>query len=80
MDGLRDNGVVQRTDIRFNGVAVLWRCCNNTHIPDTHQRHVERPGYGRGRKGQDVHATTELLQPFLVGHTEALLFVNNEKP
>lgn len=41
--------------------------------------HVQRAGYGRGREGQHVHLTTELLYMFLVRDAEALFLVNYEQ-
>ena len=77
--GLCYNGVIKGADVRLDRIPVLRRGCNDTKIPDPHQRHVQGPGYGRGSQCQDIHQLTHLLELLLVGHSKTLLFVKNDQ-
>ena len=59
---------------------VLRRLLQRGHVPQSAERHVQRPGDGRGGEGQHVHAAAHLLQAFLVGNAEALLLIHHQKP
>ena len=44
------------------------------------QRHVQRARDRRGGQGQHIHLGAQLLEMLLVGHAEALLFVDDHQP
>ena len=49
------------------------------HVAYTAERHIQRSRYRRRREGQHVYLTAELLDMFLVGHSEALLLVDDKQ-
>ena len=78
--GFNDEIVVERRDLRPHRQAVPRRGVNDGHVARAHERHVQRPRYGRRRHGQDVHRLPELLDRLLVNDTELLLLVDHEEP
>ena len=70
-------------EVRHHGVdrqPILGRRLDDAHIADAQQRHVQRARNRRGAHGEHVHVLAHLLQPFLVAHAEALLFVDDQQP
>ena len=59
---------------------VLGRRLDDAEVADAGQGEVEGPRDGRRRQGQHVHLAPELLEPFLGGHPEALLLVDDDEP
>ena len=60
-------------------IAVVRRFFYGGHVPQAGERHVQRPGNGRGGERQNVHAAGKLLEFFLVAHAEALLLVHDQQ-
>ena len=76
-DGIVNDGVAVLHDKCLDRVPVGRGSFQGGHIPDTGQGHVQCSGDGRSRQGQYIHTLGDLLQPFLVADTEALLFVDD---
>ena len=76
---LRQHAPVVLHDKGLDRKPVLRRLLYRGHIPYPRKRHVQRPRYRRGRKGQHVHLTRQLLDMFLVRDAEALFLVNYEQ-
>ncbi len=62
-----------------DGQPVLGRRLDQADVPQPGERHVERPGDGRGGEGQDVDRRLHLLDLLLVLDPEALLLVDDEQ-
>src|SRR5208283_975470 len=60
--------------------AIFGRSLDDAHVAQTQQRHVQGARDGRCRHGQYVYFFAQLLEAFLVTHTEALLFVYDHQP
>ncbi len=78
-DGLAHQLLVVLHHIGLHRNPVDGRLLQHRHIPDSHQRHVKRPGNGRRRQSQHIHVLLQALDPFLVGHAEALFLVHDQK-
>ena len=63
----------------LHGLPLDGRLLDGGKVPDSAHGHVQRAGNGSGRKGEHVHPDEVLLELFLVLHTEALLFVDDDK-
>ena len=74
---LGDDMVVIFQHIGLHRVAVLRRLVDDRHIPDAAHCHVQRPGDGRGGKGQDIHAALQLFKFLLLLHAKALLLIDD---
>ena len=61
-------------DIRFCG-----RGLNQREIAHAHQRHLQRARNRRRGERQHVDGGAHLLEPLLVHHAEALLFVDDDQ-
>ena len=66
-------------DHRLDRQAVFRRRLDHGHVAQAHQRHVQRARNRRRRHRQHVHFFLQLLQPLLVPHAEALLFVDDHQ-
>ena len=71
--------LVELGDHGLNRHAVLGRRLDDAHVAQAHQRHVQRARDGRGAHGEHVDLLAQLLQPLLVAHAEALLFIDDEQ-
>ena len=79
VDGILDNRRFELHDDRLNGQTIARRGLDDGHVAQAAQRHVQRSGDRRRRHRDNVHLFLDLLQPFFVGHTEALLFVDDHQ-
>ena len=70
---------VELGDDGLNGHAVFGRRLDDAHVAQADQRHVQRARNGRGAHSQHVDLLAHLLQPLLVAHAEALLFIDDEQ-
>ena len=81
---LLDGGLDQlRIEVRHHGVdrqPVLGRRLDDRHVAQAQQRHVQRARNRRRAHGEHVHVLLDLLQPLLVAHAEALLFIHDQQP
>jgi hypothetical protein len=78
-DGLADQAFVELGHVGLDGQALLGRRVHRRHVADATQRHVQRPRDGRRRQREHIHLAPHLLQALLVGHAEALLFVDDDQ-
>jgi hypothetical protein len=69
---LRDQGL--------DGHAPRRRRRDDGQVADARHRHVEGPRNRRGGQRQQVHLGPQLLEPLLLLHAEALLFVDDDQP
>ena len=79
-DGIDEDAVVVLQHIGLHRPAVLGRFFDDRHIPYAAHGHVQRPGDGSGRKGENVHVGGQFFHPFLLGHAEPLLLIHDEEP
>lgn len=79
-DPLFDQCVVPRLDECQHRRAIPWRRLHECHVTQSRKREMQRPRDGCRRQRQDVRLETELLEPLLVPHTEAMLFVDHDQP
>ena len=75
---LLNHAVVIFADIGFDRQAVLRRRFDNAHITAVDQRHMQSTRNRCRRKRQNIYAEMPFLDFFLLGNTEALLFINNQ--
>ena len=71
--------LIELCDHGLNRHAIFRRRFNHAHVTQADERHVQRARNGRGAHGEHVNLLAHLLQPLLVTHTEALLFIDNEQ-
>ncbi len=71
---------IKRQDKGANGEPVHGRRCDDGKIADTGHGKLQCAGNRRRRQGQHMHIGAELLEPFLVGDTEMLLLIDDDKP
>ena len=67
-------------DIGLDRDTVHRRLLQHAHIADAYQTHMKGPRDRRCRQSQHIHVFLHLLDLFLVGHTEALLLINDQEP
>ena len=64
-------------------MRIGWRSAGRRveqrEIADAGEAHLQRARDGRGREGEHVDVGLELLDAFLVTHTEPLLLVDDEQ-
>ena len=63
----------------FDREARFRRGVDHAHVPHAGQRHVQCAWDGRGAQRQHVHLGPHLLEPFLMGHAEAVLLVDDDQ-
>ncbi len=78
--GLPHHLLVILADKGLYGQPVLRGFLQHAHVPDSDQAHMQGSGNGSGRQSQHIHIFLQLLDLFLVGHPEALLLVDDQKP
>ena len=79
-NGFGNDPVIGLNDVSLNGKTLRRGRFDDAHIPGPHQRHVEGAGDRRGRQCQNIDAHGQLLDLFLLLHSEALFFVHDEEP
>ena len=62
-----------------DGQPFLGRRVDGGDIAHPGQRHIQRAGDGGGGQGQHIHFGAQLLEMFLVGHAETLLFIDDHQ-
>ena len=65
--------------VGLHALPVLGRLFDGGHIPYAAERHVQRPGNGRGGQGQCVHLLGPFAEGLLVADAEPLLLVNDQQ-
>ncbi len=78
-DSLAHQPWAVRPDVSNDRQAFRRRCVDHRNIPHPGKRHVQRAGDGCGSQREHVDFGAQLLEVFLVGHTEALFFVNDQQ-
>ena len=63
----------------FDREARFRRSMDHAHVADSGQGHVQGARDGRRAESEDVHLGPHLLEPFLVGHAETVLLVNDDQ-
>jgi len=71
--------VVVGRDVGLDRLALLGRCLDHAHVADPAHRHVQRARDRRCRQRQDVELRAQLLEPLLLHHSEAVLFVDDQQ-
>ena len=79
LDRRADQLLVELGDDGLDRHAVFGRRFDHAHVAQADERHVQRARDGRRRHGEHVHSFAHLLQPLLVAHAEALLFVDHQQ-
>src|SRR5712692_8137116 len=62
-----------------NRQPLLWRRLDYAHIAQVDQGHMQRAGNGRGRHGQDIDLTAQLLESLFMYHSKTLLFIDDQE-
>ncbi len=78
-DRRRDRALVEGSHVRENRMPVLGRGADVADLTYAGQRHLQGPGYRRGRQRQDVDRCPQLFEAVLGGDTETLLLVDDEQ-
>src|SRR5208283_4108971 len=60
--------------------SFLRRGLNSSDLPDARQRHMQCPWNRRCCEGKDIDPLFKLFKPLLLGHTKAVLFVDDQQP
>ena len=79
LDGRLDDALAELHDLCLNGEPVARRRLDDRHVPESHERHVQRARYRRRGEREHVHPLLQLLEPLLVRDAEALLLVNDDE-
>ena len=58
---------------------IKWGLLKHTHVADPDQAHMQRPWDWRCCQCQNIHVFFQILDFFLMGYTETLFLVNNQK-
>jgi hypothetical protein len=77
-DGFAEQLGIEMADEGANGQAVGGRRGDDRDLAQAGQAHLQGARDGRRGQGQHVHLRTHLLEPLLVGHAKALLFVDDD--
>ena len=80
VNGLPDHLVIILHHVRLDGHTVYRRFLQHTHVADSHQAHVQRPGNRSRGQGENIDIFLQLLDLLLVSHAEPLLLIDNQKP
>jgi len=78
-DGLTRDARGVRPDVGDDGQSFRRRGVDDGNIPRPGQGHIKRARDGRGREGQHVHLGAQLLEMFLMGHTETLFLIDDHQ-
>ena len=65
--------------MRDNRHPIPRRGTDQGEVPQSHERQVQCTWDGRGRQRQHVHGRPQLLEAFLVAHTETLLLIDDQE-
>ena len=79
-DGVADDLLVEFGDVGPDRLPLLGRGLDDAQIPDPGQRHLQGAGDGGRGEGQGVDIGPQPFELFLVGHAEAVLFVDHQQP
>src|SRR6201999_659848 len=74
-----DDRFAELHDLRLDGEAISRRSLDDAHVAQSHQTHVERPGYRRRGKREHVNALLQLLETLLVRDAKSLFFVDDDE-
>ncbi len=69
-----------RSHVGDDGQALVGRGVDGGDVAYAGQRHVERAGDGCGGEREHIHFGAQLFEMLLVGHAEALLFIDDHQP
>ena len=78
LDRLAHEHVIIFGQHRVDGLPLLGRRVDRAHVAHAAQAHVQRAGNGRGAERQHVDVGAQLLEPLLLRHAKALLFVDDQ--
>ena len=78
-NGIADDAGVVFGHIGLDRETVCRRRFDDAHFPQVDQGHVQRPRNRRGAQGQDVDIGCPGLPFFLLGHAEALFFIDDQE-
>src|SRR5690606_26452668 len=62
-----------------NRASVRWWCLDDRHVAHAGDRKVERAGDRGCGESEHVDLASQFFESLLVGHTKALLFVNDQE-
>ena len=78
-DGLSEHFGVEGMNFRLNGTAPFRGCLQKREITRSHEGKLECAWNRGGGEGKGVNVGSELANAFFYGHTEFLLFINDEQ-
>ncbi len=78
-DAFLDEAVVVRLDVGEHRRPVARRRLHHRHVAQAGERQMERARNRRRREREHVRLQLELLEPLLVLHAEAMLFVHDDQ-
>jgi hypothetical protein len=79
VDGLFDDSLVIRADLRHHGLLVRRRRLDGAHVTHAHEREVKRARNGRGAEREHIDEPEEVFELLFVLHAEALLLVDHRE-
>ena len=79
-DRFFDQRVIERLHEREHRRPIARRRLHEREIAQPRQALVQRTRNRRGREREHIGLQLELLEPFLVLHTEAMLFIDHDEP
>ena len=79
-NGIFDDRVIILRHIRLDGMAIRWRRRDRHHIADAGETHVKGTRDRCRRQCQHIDAGCQRFPLLLLHDTEALLFIDDEKP
>ena len=79
IDGLLDDALVIRTDLRLHRLLVRRWSLDGAHVTHAHQGQVKRARNRRGTEGEHIDEPEDLLELLFVLHAEALLFIDHHE-
>ena len=68
----------EHVQFRLDGIAVGWRCLDDTEVASPHETELQGARNGGSRQRKRIDIGTHLAQFLLRGNTELLLFVDDE--
>ena len=79
-NGIFDDMVIVLRHIRLDRMAIRWRRRDRHHIADAGETHVKGTRDRCRRQCQHIDAGCQRFPLLLLHDTEALLFIDDEKP